>query len=128
MSSDKWFYLYITLFIYIIFWKFTWAVFWIPKRNLCSKFLHKITFFILFGNAARNSWINKGSNFGTIYESTGNSWSKLDFIPCVLWILSYLKNVFHISRHWTQLNFENSKLKISTEDSCRWRKWILMKL
>ena len=100
-------FVYKILRIYLIFSKFAWANFWIPKLNFCSKFVQGIIFFVLFENAAPNSWINKGSNFGTIYESTGISWRKLDFIPWLIRIFNYLKNTFRISRRWTQLNFEN---------------------
>ena len=100
-------FVYKILRIYLIFSKFAWANFWIPKLNFCSKFVQGIIFFVLFENAAPNSWINKGSNVGTIYESTGISWRKLDFIPWLIRIFNYLKNIFRISRRWIQLNFEN---------------------
>ena len=102
-KSDRIFYLFIIYLIRLIFAKLRWAVFWIPKLNLCFKFVYKNASFVFFRNAALNFWSIKANSFNTVSSSAHISW--LSFIPWVIWIFNFLNNVFHTSRRWIQLSF-----------------------
>ena len=79
-TNDRQPVLCVTYLIDVIFTKFAWAVFWIPKFNFCFKFVNRTTFFVTSWNAAPNSWCNKRSSFNAISNSVGISRLKLGFL------------------------------------------------
>ena len=91
--------LYITFFRDSIFAKLAWTIFWIPKCNSCRKFIYRITFFALAGNAVPYTWSNKGNSFNTRLHTLSRM---------IFQLFKKKKN----SRCWTKLNPWKFKWKV----------------
>lgn len=95
--------LYVTFFRDSIFAKLAWTIFWIPKCNSCRKFIYRITFFALAGNAVPYTWSNKGNSFNT----------RLHTLSCIIFQLFKKKKILGAEPNLTHENLNGKFLLVA---------------